>query len=116
MAQRKGFEILEETIKAGATLLSWRNVLYVIILKGKCKCWIMLQTWEFVTLSWAFHGSSPSTVNQESVVFYNNILSGQIAEQATLSLTLGESVSLCGIHLVLNDSKFQTEGIQESPN
>lgn len=67
-------------------------------------------------LSWAFHGSSPCSVNQESVIFYNNILSGQIAEQAVLSSTLGESVSLYSINLLLNDSKFQTEGIQESPN
>lgn len=55
-------------------------------------------------------------MNQESVIFYNNILSGQIAEQAVLSSTLGESVSVYDINLVLNYSRFQTEGIQESPN
>lgn len=46
-------------------------------------------------------------------IFYNNILSGQIAEQVTLSSTLGE-LFVSDIHLVLNDSKFHREDIQES--
>lgn len=64
----------------------------MIIPRGKGKHWIMLQTWEFLSLS--VMSSSPSSVNQESVILYNNILSEQIAKQATLSSTLGECVSL----------------------
>lgn len=58
---------------------------------GEGNCWIDdaadLGVCQF--LSWAFHGSSPYSVNQESVIFYNSILSGQIPEQAMLSSTLG---------------------------
>ena len=52
-------------------------------------------------------------MNQESVIFYNNTLSEQIVEQATLSSTIGESVSLCDIGIGFNDCKVQIENIQD---
>lgn len=46
-------------------ILSERNFLYVIMPRGKGKCWIMLQTWEFVTFCHGhFMAPFPSSVNQ----------------------------------------------------
>lgn len=52
IAQQKGFEIWRKPLKQNLLSLnvfSWRNGLYMIISRVKGNCWIMLQTWEFVS-------------------------------------------------------------------